>query len=467
MSIVAPLLALWIPAVALTAADGRRRAPGFVAVGALAIALVLSSVLLGRVVTDGPQTVVAGGWPAEVGIELRVDALGAVFAVVSLLVLLASLLLAVLTGIRSRATPALTLYMGVGLTGLFSTGDVFSFYVFFELAMISAYALTALAGGTGRRRMSAAFIFAIVNLFGSFLFLIAVGALYRATGSLEMQAVAERAAPLDPTTAIVIAITFFVAFGIKLGLFPFHFWLPGVYLSVPPPIAAMFAGALGNIGAYGLLRFGGAVLPRELELGAPALIVIGTVSIAYGALQAIARRDTREVLAYSAIGHAGYVLVALGLGGPLSLAAAVVFSLANALNKALLFLASELRGRLVAFAFLLGALSVAGVPPTAGFFGKAALFEAGVDVGSVATVAALFVGGALSFVYLFQIYQHDRWRPREERLRPMPTARATTGQRAVAVAMALVVLGLGLWPEPLLAVGERVADELARPGGAS
>jgi multicomponent Na+:H+ antiporter subunit D len=191
--------------------------------------------------------------------------------------------------------------------------------------------------------------------------------------------------------------------------------------------------------------------------------VIGTVSIAYGALQAIARRDTREVLAYSAIGHAGYVLVALGLGGTVGLGAAVIFSVANALNKTLLFLGSELRGRLTAAAFLVGVLSVAGVPPTAGFFGKAALFDAGVEAESVAALVLLFVGGALSFVYLFQIHQHDRWRPREEREREMPREPASVAQRAVVLAVALVVLALGLWPEPLLVAGERAAEELVVP----
>lgn len=459
MTLIAlPLVILWPAAIVLALLDGRRPRIGMIAVGALAATLAVLLALFAKVVVDGPQDLVAGGWPADVGIRLRVDALGAVFAVVSCGVLLASLLQAVITGVQSRATPSLTLFMALGLTGLFLTGDVFSFYVFFELAMIAAYALTSAAGGA--RRVGAAFIFAVVNLIGSFLFLIAIGALYRATGTLEMLAVAERAAPIDPNTAILIAITFFVAFGIKLGLFPFHFWLPSVYLAVPPHVAAMFAGALANIGAYGLLRFGAAILPRELEISAVALIVIGTVSIAYGALQAIARRDTREVLAYSSIGHAGYVLVAVGIGGPVGLSAAVIFSIANALNKTLLFLTSELRGRLTAAAFLIGALSVAGIPPTAGFFGKAALFEAGIDAGSIAVVVLLFVGGALSFVYLFQIYQHDRWRPREEREREMPTEAASRGQRAVALTVAVLVLALGVWPEPLLAIGERAADEL-------
>ena len=175
---------------------------------------------------------------------------------------------------------------------------------------------------------------------------------------------------------------------------------------------------------------------------------------------AVSRRDTREVLAYSAIGHAGYVLVALGFGGPVGLAAAVIFSVANALNKALLFLSAELRGPLVASAFLIGALSVAGVPPTAGFFGKASLFEAGIEAESIAGLILLVVGGALTFVYVFQIYQHDRWRPREERERTMPSVPASLAQRAVAIVVALVVLVLGLWPQPLLAVGEQAAAEI-------
>ena len=451
--LVAPLAVLWPAAAVAALADGRRRATGWGAVAALAAAVALLAALAVRVAADGPVEVVAGGWPADVGIRLRADALGVVMALVSVAVVLAALVHGVASGRSPRLFPALLLFLSVGLTGLFLTGDVFSFYVFFELAMISAYALSAL-GGEGRM-VGSALIFAVVNLLGSFLFLIATAALYRATGTLEMVAVADRARGIDPNTALVIAVLYFVAFGVKLGLFPFHFWLPSVYGSALPAVAAVLAGAVANIGAYGLLRFEAGLLPRELALGGGVLVAIGTLSIIYGAVQAVGRRDAREVLAYSAIGHAGYVLVALGVGGRVALSAAALFTVVNALGKALLFLAVDLRGPLVGAAFAVGAFSVAGVPPFAGFFGKAALFQAGIQAGSDATVVLLFVGGALTFVYLFQIYQHTFWRPGQD------LQRAPTGARAVVAAVAVVVLAVGLWPEPLLALSSQAADALA------
>jgi multicomponent Na+:H+ antiporter subunit D len=450
--LVAPLALLWIGATVAALLDGRRRWVGWSAAGVLGGAVVLLAALAVRVAADGPVELVAGGWPADVGIRLRADALGVLLGLVSMVVVFAAVVHAVVSDESARLFPSLMLFLSTGLTGLFLTGDVFNFYVFFELAMISGYALAAL--GTQRRIVGAALIFAVVNLLGSFLFLIAVAALYRATGTLEMLAVAERAQVIDANTAVLIAVLFFVAFGVKLGLFPFHFWLPSIYASAPPAVAAVLAGALANIGAYGLLRFGAGLLPRELALSATVLVAIGTASIVYGAVQAIGRRDTREVLAYSAIGHAGYVLVALGVGGSVGLAAAVAFTVVNALGKGLLFLAVDLRGPLVSTAFAVGVLSVAGVPPMAGFFGKAALFDAGIRGGSTLTVVLLFVGGAMTFVYLFQIYQHAFWRT-------VPTFTSPPAARAVVAVAAVAVLAVGLWPEPLLALSNQAADALA------
>jgi len=441
----------WLAAAVLAALDGRRRWVGWLGVTALAAALG-AVVLLGfEVLQDGPVAMVPGGWPAEVGIRLRADALGVLFAALSLAVLLAALSYEVIHGVDSRTFPAVVLFMAAGLTGLFLTGDVFSFYVFFEISMISAYVLTAYGEA---RQAGAAFVFAVVNLLGSFLFLIGVASLYHVTGTLEMGAIATRMAEVQANTAILIAVTVFVAFSVKLGLFPFHFWLPAVYIGSRPATATILSGALANIGSYGVLRFGADVLSAELRFGATVILVLGAASIVYGALQAVSRRSAGEVLAYSTIGQVGYVLVALGIGGPIGFGAAVLYAVVNALNKTLLFLANGLRGWLVGGAFAIGAFSVVGVPPTAGFFGKVALFQAGIEARSGVLVGLVFLGGALSFLYMFQIYQHDFWRG-ERTEEP-----STPGNRALVAGLAAMVVALGLWPEPLLAMSSAAAETL-------
>ena len=459
MSPAVPLLLSWIAAAGLALVDGRKRAVCWLAVAALAASFVLLCVLAGQAFSGGPRQTVAGGWPPGVGIVLRADALGALFALLSLGVLLAALVHELLTGAQGRLFPALVLFLATGLTGLFLTGDVFNFYVFFELTMLASYVLAAYGGGG--RELRAGFVFAVVNLLGSFLFLLGVAAIYHVTGTLEMTAVAERIGGVEPSAVVLIAVFFFVAFAVKLGLFPFHFWLPAVYTSARPGVAAMLSGAVANVGSYGLLRFGAGILPAQLRLGATVLLVLGAASILYGALQAVSRRSVSEVLAYSAIGQAGYVLVALGIGGTVGFTAAVVYSVANSLNKTLLFLTVDLRGWLVGAAFAVGAFSVAGVPPSAGFFGKLALFQAAVEERSVALVALIFAGGALSFLYMLQIYQHDFWRPGEGEKPPAERGRSSSApQRAVALAVAALVVGLGLWPEPLLAAGREAAEAL-------
>jgi multicomponent Na+:H+ antiporter subunit D len=209
-----------------------------------------------------------------------------------------------------------------------------------------------------------------------------------------------------------------------------------------------------------VLRFGVELLPRELDLAATALVVIGAASILYGGVLAVSRRTASEMLAYSAIGQVGYILLAVGVGGPVGLGAAILYAVVNALNKTLLFLTVRIRGALVSAAFVIGALSVTGLPPAAGFIGKLELFRTAVDADSPTLVAVLFLGGALSFVYVLQVYQFDFWR-NEGRGR-LASARP---QQALVFGLAALVLAAGLWPEGLLALSREAAQSL--PGGAA
>jgi len=450
LSLVVP----WAAGLLLTLLDGRRRVIGWVAVAALAVNLGALVALAAAVLPDDTVVVTTGDWPVGIGITLRADALGVLFALLSSLSLLAATVVEVLDGVRERTFPGLVVLLAAGLTGVFLTGDLFNFYVFFELAMTAGYVLATYGGG--RRELGAALVFTTVNLLGTFIFLLSVSGVYHVTGTLEMSGIAARLDDVDPNAAVLIAVGFFVAFSVKLGLFPFHFWLPTVYTGARPAVAAILSGGLANIGAYGLLRFGGELLPDELDLAAGALIVIGGASIVYGGILAISRRSASEMLAYSAIGQVGYVLVAIGVGGPVGFAAAILYTVVNALNKTLLFLTAQMRGAIVGAAFAIGALSVAGVPPAAGFVGKLELFRATADDPEL--IALLVLGSALSFVYAFQTYQYDFWRGERT------GKRSTLPQQGVVAALALLVLAAGVWPEPLLALSHAAADLLAGGG---
>jgi len=437
-----PLGILWFGAVIVAMLDGTRRRNAVLSIVILASALVSTLVLGADVYRNGTQEMVVGGWEQGVGISLRIDTLGIIFAALSLAVLLAALVFETANGIKARIFPALVLFMGLGLTGVFFTGDAFNFYVFFEIAMISAYVLASY--GETPRQFRSAFIFIVVNLLGSMLFLISIAALYHTTGRLDLVGIKAQVPLVAESPVVLISAVVFVAFGLKLGLFPFHFWLPAVYTSTRASVAAILSGALANIGSYGLIRFGADLLPRELEFGAPVLLVLGATSILYGGVQSISRHSANEVLAYSSIGQVGYIMVALAIGGDAGVFAAILYTVINGWNKALLFLAVSMRGWLVGTAFVIGAFSVAGVPPAAGFLGKVVMFRAAIEDASWSIVALVLLGGGLSFLYMFQLYRRRFWIAGEEE------EESAHLPQVIVVGMAVGLLAIGLWPQPLL-----------------
>lgn len=444
------LLAPWVAGVVCLVLDARRRITGWIAVGAMAVTMVSLVALTLEVSANGPVSMTTGDWPGGVGITLRADMLGLLFALLSMTMLAAATIHELLHGVREREFLGMALLLGAGLTGAFLTGDLFNFYVFFELSLAAAYVLATY--GRTRRALGAGLVFTAVNLLGTFVFLISVAGVYRVTGTLDMAAIGVRMAQVDPNAAVMIAVGFFVAFGVKLGLFPFHFWLPTVYTGARPAVAAILAGSLANIGSYGLLRFGGELLPRELELAAGALVVLGTISILYGAILAVSRGAASEVIAYSAIGQVGYVLVAIGIGGPVGFGAAIVFTAINSLNKTMLFLSSRVRGVLIGAIFALGAMSVAGLPPAAGFIGKLEILRA--SAFDPVLLALLVAGSVLSLLYIFRIYQFEHWRTDRDHLP------SRWQEQAVPAVLAALVLVIGIWPEPLVAFGQAAAAVL-------
>ena len=444
----------WLLAAALTRLDGRKRWVTWTAIIGLMVSTAALFWVGVNVFRSGELVMVAGGWPRGVGITLRVDALGITFAVLVNLLLVFALLYENIVHFAQPEFPALVMFLAAGLTGLCITGDAFDFYVFFEVSMTASYIIASY--GQSPRVVRGSLIFLVVNLLGSVIFLSGIVGLYRLTGTLDMHQIAVRLQQihLDPnvhTQVLMIATLIFSAFSLKLGLFPFHFWLPGVYRGVRPVSAAILGGVLANIGSYGLLRFGGEILRSELDAVKIPLFIIGSLSILYGGFIAVSRRQDRETLAYSSISQVGYVVIALAISGTAGIAAAVIYAVINALNETLVFAVAGLRGRLVGAAFAIAGFSVAGVPPAAGFIAKAAVFRAA--IGSPGLVTIILLGGALSLVYMFQAFQQAFWVQKQNGTDPYNV-------RFLVLLLAVMLIILGIFPGFLLNIGQHVAQVL-------
>lgn len=451
-----PLGILMFGAIGMALLDGTRKRNGWIAVAILSAALCATVRLGWEVYHQGTQSMAVGGWDQGIGIVLRVDLVGIIFAVLCQVVLISALIYEVIADIGARVFPALVLFMAVGLTGLTFTGDAFNFYVFFEISMISSYILVNY--GETPRQFRAAFVFITVNLLGSVLFLIGIAAIYHTTGFLDMVRIRDQMPLVQENPAILTATIIFVAFSVKLGLFPFHFWLPTVYTGTRPAVSAILSGALANIGTYGLIRFGVDIFPRELEAAAIVLLILGSASIVYGGVQAVSRHAPAEVLAYSAIGQVGYIMIALAFGGTAGLAAVMLYSVINSLNKTVLFLGVSAQGWLATTAVAIGAFSVAGVPPAGGFFAKYALFDLTISERNPALVVLIFLGSVLSFVYMFQMYRRRIAVATSESAPPV----SSVSLQIVSFVLAIVLVLIGVFPDPLLQVIQVAAEHLPK-----
>jgi NADH-quinone oxidoreductase subunit M len=220
-------------------------------------------------------------------------------------------------GDRSRAYFALLLLLSTGMQGVFLAGNLFLFYVFWELMLVPAYLLVGMYGG--QRRTYAAVKFVIYTAAGSLLMLvgiIALGAVVSSTShtafNLDFAAlVVHGATALPRGTQIWLFLAFFAAFAVKSGLFPLHSWAPDTYSEAPAPVVVLLAGVMAKTGAYGFVRFNLALFPAAARDLTPLMEILAVVGILYFALQALVAQDFKRLLAYVSISHMSVIILGI------------------------------------------------------------------------------------------------------------------------------------------------------------
>ena len=422
--------------------------------------------------TEGAIRYSMGNWAPPVGIELVADPLSCFFtfaigAVAAFVLLHSRESVERDVGERNTMTYyASALLLLSGFTGIVSTGDLFNLYVFLEISALAGYAVL----GCGRAKAAlSSFRYLIIGTIGASFYLIGIGLLLAKTGSLNMVDVAAILQERGLNSATTLATVFiFVGLGIKMALLPLHYWLPDVYSNATATSTALVAPLGTKVAAYSMLRLGYEVLPyealqRDLRIF-DIVLVLGAIGIIWGSVMAIAQDNIKRMLAYSSVAQVGYIALGFGLATPNGYIGAVLHVINHAVMKACLFLVTanlerngagtsisgfnaSLRRKmpLTCACFALAAISMIGLPPTAGFFSKWYLLLGSYEQESWALIGVIVLSSLLNAVYFFRVLERLYLGKDEEAEGEPKRFRLPFAMKApvLVLALALLVLGVG------------------------
>jgi multicomponent Na+:H+ antiporter subunit D len=373
-----------------------------------------------------------GNWyprgPMVLGINFVVDPIGAGLAALAALLTLLALTFAwrfVDTG-GNHLQPLMLLFLAA-MCGFSLTGDLFNLFVFFELMSTAAFALCGLKTAEPAP-LQGSFNFAVTNTIAAFLILTGIALLYAITGALNMAQIglslAHRHDPLVLFAFTLLTCGFFI----KGAIAPFHFWLADAHAVAPTPVCVLFSGIMVELGLYAVLRLHSVLFSESLASHASQVrgivIAFGAVTTLIGGIMCYAEHHLKRLLAFSTISHAGMMLLAMGIGSPLAVAAMLTYMLAHALIKSSLFFTSGLilhrlrsiserllfrRGTGLPFVGALWILGGAGLAAAPGF--ATMLAEAGIsraeELAHLHGISVLFmIGGLLTGAAVFRVGIH-------------------------------------------------------------
>jgi multicomponent Na+:H+ antiporter subunit D len=419
------LTAISMPMIGLKRRE-RCRPMALAAVWAMSITAVANLV---AVLRFGEIRYAFGGWAPPIGIEWVADGLASMMMVAICLIASICLIYAGRVsphpaGSRVVLYYTLILLLLAGLTGTVFAGDLFNVFVFLEVVALSAAALIGMAGG---KALVFAFRYLILASIGATFYLLGVSYFYAATGTLNMADLAQRVPALLDSKAVIGGMVFmFVGLGIKMALMPLHGWLPDAYSSAPDSVSPLLSALVTKVSllAWARILYWAVGVGGELEITQILRLVwaMGAVASVVGAFLALTQRDVKRIFAYGGISHIGLILIGVGQGNQTGLAAAMFYLINDAVMQATLFVVAgaaihqygiqafeelgQLRGRApwMIAALIIVAMSMIGIPPTGGFFGKWYIILSSLQAGNYLAVAAVMVSTLLTLAYFIRLW---------------------------------------------------------------
>ncbi len=428
----------------------------------LVLSLLAAILLLIKVKAEGIQAVTLGSWAPPFGISMVSDMLSVLLVTSSLVIAIFVVWYSIIALDEEREKSfyyVAILFMLTGVNGAFTTGDIFNMFVFFEVLLISSYVLIVLGGEKVQLRESIKYI--VVNIISSSLFVITVGYLYSVVGTLNMADISVKIAELGEVGIItVIAVLFLIVFGIKGGIFPLFFWLPGSYAAPPIPILALFGALLTKVGVYAIIRTYTLFFTTDIGFTHELLMIVSIVTIIAGCIGALAYFDVKQIIIYNIVIAVGVILFGASQMNENGMMGSVFYLIHDILIKGALFLligiiikitgTSNLRKMgglmnkfpLLAWTYLIAAFGLAGIPPLSGFIGKLLIVQGGFEKDLLWQSIFILASSLIVLLSVIRIFIYAFWGVEKEASLPTKEYRRLMTPAILLVALT-VLYGVG------------------------
>ena len=368
------------------------------------------------------------------------------------------------------------LILETAMMGVFCALDLFLFFVFWEAMLIPMYLLIGVWGG--RRRIYATYKFVLYTMAGSALMLVGILYLYfQNDNSFNLMTLYEKGGSLPNQKLLFLA--FFIAFAIKVPLFPFHTWLPDAHVEAPTVGSVILAGVMLKMGTYGILRFCLPLFPEGVAAYTPLVVTLSVIGIIYGALVAMVQPDLKKLVAYSSVSHLGFVVLGLFALNNQGVQGSILQMINHGLSTGALFLLvgmiyerrhtrmiSDFGGlskQMPIFAtfFLIVTLSSIGLPGLNGFIGEFMILLGSFISGEFSIVYAIIatIGVILAAVYMLWMFQRVMFgeldNPKNQVLKDL-----NLREIAVLIPIVIFIVWIGIYPKPFLSRMEKSVNHI-------
>ncbi|MEA3320257.1 MAG: Na+/H+ antiporter subunit D [Bacillota bacterium] len=479
--VILPILIPLITATLLLLIPKNVKLQKVISVISLTFTTIAAMVLVHTVYRDGIQTLEIGSWKPPFGIVLVADMFAALLVLTGVIVSFTCVLFSFRNIGKGRENfffYSFTQFLITGVMGAFLTGDLFNLFVFFEVMLMSSYALIVLGGTRIQLRESIKYL--LVNIISSALFVIALAYLYGLVGTLNMADVSDKIAQSGQTDIVtVVAILFLIVFGLKGGIFPLYFWLPGSYQAPPYAITAIFGALLTKVGVYSIYRIFTLIFYHEPQITHQIIAALAIITILIGAIGAIAYWDVKKILIYNIVTAVGVIIYGISIATETGYAGGIYYLVHDMVIKGALFLLAGAmftitgtdnikkmgglikRHPLLGWMFFTACLALAGIPPLSGFVGKILLVQGGLEQEHYIFVGVMLFSSLLVLYSVMKIFMNCFFR--EEVLSSKEEKGSTRGLVYPSVILIALSAFLGLGAEFVYPYVFEAAETLMDP----